>query len=84
MIFLAVTRLILEKKNIFYPFFTYFFKKINIISGVIIPIAAIFKNVFYNFFVTLQGITVPSFMSKAFSYQGLTSGEHVSPCIVST
>ena len=79
MIFLAVTRLILEKNNIFYPFFTYFFKKINIISGVIIPIAAIFKNVFYNFFVTLQGITMPSFMSKAFSYQDLTSGELCAP-----
>ena len=43
----------------------------NIISDVIIPIAAISKNFFTIFFVTLQSMTVPNFMSEAFSYQDL-------------
>ena len=39
------------------------------IGDVIIAIATILKIFFCHFFVTLQSMTVPSFMSKAFSYQ---------------
>ena len=68
-LFLAVARLILEK-NILQPFFT-FFKKIDIITDVIISIAAILKIFLYHFFVTFQSMILPNFMSKAFSYQDI-------------
>ena len=44
-----------------------FLEKHDIISDVIIPIAAILKNIFYIFFVTLQSMTKPKFLSKTFS-----------------
>ena len=66
--------LILEK-NIFEQFVAKFFENIEIISGVIIPIAAHSKTFYYHylfiylfFFVILQGMTVPNFMSKVFCY----------------
>ena len=45
----------------------------DIISNVIVPIAAILKKKIYHF-VTLQSMTMPSFMSKAFSYQDIRMG----------
>ena len=61
-----------DLENLFFqrsqgPFFT-FFKKIDIITDVIIPIAAILKIFLYHFFVTFQSMILPNFMSKAFSY----------------
>ena len=50
------------------------FQKIDIISDAIIAIAAILKLFFYQFFVTLQSMTVPNFMSKAFFYRDLRRG----------
>ena len=54
-----------------------FLEKHDIISDVIIPIAAILKNIFYIFFVTLQSMTKPKFLSKTFSYQDLGRGHYV-------
>ena len=51
----------------------------DIVNDVIIPIAVILKIFFYHFFVTLQSMTVPNFMSKAFSYQDLGSGRTMCP-----
>ena len=45
-----------------------------------IPIAAILKKNFYQFFVKLPRVTAQNFMSKAFSYQDLRRrGHYVSP-----
>ena len=71
--FLAVTRLIL---NILIDIIN---DIIDIIDDVIIAIAAILNFFFYQFFVTLQSMTVPNFMSKAFSYQDLRRGGHHVP-----
>ena len=63
-----------RKKRYFSHFCIIFQKKIGIISDVIILIAAILKNVVHFFFRTLQSMTVPNFMSTAFSYRDLRRG----------
>ena len=65
--------------------FALFFKKIEIISDVIIPVTAILKTFFYHFFfffVTLQSMIVPNFMSKAFSYQDLHNAGSTCPSLI--
>ena len=51
--------------------FRIIFQNIDIISDVIIAIAAILKFFSTNFFVTLESMIVPNFISKAFFYQDL-------------
>ena len=63
--FPAVTRLILEKKHIL-AIFGIIFQKIDIISDIIIPIAAIFKNFFNILFVALQSMTLQFPIKKHF------------------
>ena len=69
-----------------FDLFALFFKKIEIISDVIIPITAILKiffyHVFFFFFVTLQSMIVPNFMSKAFSYQDLHNAGSTCPSLI--
>ena len=67
-----------RKKNIL-AIFRKIFKKIEIISDAIIPIAAISINFYTIFCVTLQSMTVPNCMSKAFSYQDLRRGRLCTP-----
>ena len=75
MFLLAATRLILEKNNNhILAIFCIIFPKIDIISDAIIAIAEMLKFFSTNFFVTLQSMTVPYFMSKAFFYQDLCMG----------
>ena len=76
--FLAVTRLILEKKY-FSQFLHNFSKKL---TSLVTPssLQLQFRKLFCNiFFVTLQSMTVPNFMSKTFSYQDLRSVTQRSP-----
>ena len=71
-LFLAVARLILEK-NILQPFFT-FFKKIDIITDVIISIAAILKIFFVPFFCNISKYDSAKFHVKSIFLLGYTPG----------
>ena len=53
--------------------------KTDIISDVIIPITTSLKIFSIIFFVTLQSMTMPNFMIKAFSYQDLCRGDTMCP-----
>ena len=72
-LFLAGTRLILEKKHILAVFRT-FFQKINIISDVIIPIAAILNFFFYQFFCDITKYDCAKFHVKSIFVSGFMQG----------
>ena len=65
-----------------FDLFALFFKKIEIISDVIIPIIFFYHVFFFFFFVTLQSMIVPNFMSKAFSYQDLHNAGSTCPSLI--
>ena len=72
--FLAVTRLILEEKRIL-VMFRIIFQKIDIISNVIIAIAAILKNFFYQFFFNMTEYDCGKFHVKSIFLSEFTLGE---------
>ena len=70
--FSAVTRLIL--KHIL-AIFRIIFQKIDIISDVIIPIAAILKKIFYHFFCNIKKYDCAKVHVKSIFLSGFTQGE---------
>ena len=71
--FLAATRLNLEKKHIL-AIFHLIFQKIDIISDVIIPAAAILKIFFYHFLCNITKYDCAKFHIKSIFLSGFTLG----------
>ena len=59
-----------KKENTFQQFFALFFKKIDIISDVINPIAAVLKLIFYHFFCNITKYDCAKFHAKSIFLSG--------------
>ena len=66
-------------KSPFFQIFARFWPILRIICDVINFIATILKFFFGHLFITWQGITVPNFISKAYSYHDLCRGGTMCP-----